>query len=336
MHEALLYDKLENGRVRCQTCAHQCALASGQTGICGVRKNEDGILYSLVYRRVAAMHADPIEKKPLFHFLPGSRSFSIATVGCNMRCRNCQNSDISQMPVDQKRITGNDMVPEMVIKAAKDHGCESISYTYTEPAIYWDYAYDTAKLARKAGLRNIFVTNGYWSEKSLKTMLPYMDGVNVDLKFFDDRLYRTICGASLQPVLDTIQALHDAGVWLEVTTLLIPDLNDSGESLRSIAQFVRKVNQKIPWHISRFFPIYRMTDRSLTPAESIQRAREIGIQEGLYHVYSGNLPGEDGESTFCPQCGEMIIGRMGFSVQSHTMKNGRCPHCGEAIAGVWQ
>ncbi|NQT24232.1 AmmeMemoRadiSam system radical SAM enzyme [candidate division KSB1 bacterium] len=336
MQEAYLYDKLENGRVRCQTCAHHCSLASGQTGICGVRKNQEGKLYSLVYRQVAAMHSDPIEKKPLFHFLPGSRSFSIATVGCNMRCRNCQNSDISQMPIDQNRITGNDMVPEMVIKSAKDHACKTISYTYTEPAVYWDYAFDTAKLAREAGLRNIFVTNGYWSEKSLKTMLPYMDGVNVDLKFFDDRLYRTICGARLQPVLDTIQALYEAGVWLEVTTLLIPDLNDSGESLRSIAKFIRKISPRIPWHISRFYPIYRMTDRSLTSAESIQRAREIGIQEGLYHVYSGNLPGEDGESTFCPQCGETMIGRMGFSVQSQAMHDGKCPHCGEEISGVWE
>lgn len=336
MHEASLYDKLENGRVRCQTCAHHCSLAWGQTGICGVRKNQEGVLYSLVYRRVAAMHADPIEKKPLFHFLPGSRSFSIATVGCNMRCRNCQNSDISQMPIDQNRIAGNDMVPEMVIKAAKDHACETIAYTYTEPAVYWDYAFDTAKLAHQAGIRNVFVTNGYWSEIGLRTMLPYMDGANVDLKFFDDRLYRTICGARLQPVLDTIQRMHEAGVWLEVTTLLIPDLNDSGESLRSIAQFIRKISPKIPWHISRFYPIYRMTDRPPTSTESIRRARDIGIQEGLHYVYTGNLPGDDGESTFCPECGELIIGRMGFSVQSLTLRDGKCPHCGEKIAGVWE
>jgi pyruvate formate lyase activating enzyme len=336
MREALLYDKLENGRVRCQTCAHHCSLAPGQTGVCGVQKNQEGILYSLVYRRIAAMHADPIEKKPLFHFLPGSRSFSIATVGCNMRCRNCQNSDISQMPVDQSRVEGTDMVPEMVIKAAKDHACESVSYTYTEPAVYWDYAFDTARLAHKAGLRNVFVTNGYWSEKGLKTMLPYMDGANVDLKFFEDQQYRTICGARLQPVLDTIRTLHDAGVWQEVTTLLIPGLNDSAESLQSIAGFIRKIDPRIPWHISRFYPVYRMTDRPLTPKESIQQAREIGIREGLYHVYTGNMPGDDGESTFCPQCGELMIGRTGFSVQSIVIREGRCPHCGEEIAGVWE
>lgn len=336
MKECLLYDKLENGRVRCHTCAHHCLLGPGQTGICGVRRNREGTLYTLVYRRIAAMHADPIEKKPLFHFLPGSRAFSIATVGCNMRCRNCQNADISQMPIDQNRITGNDMVPEMVVKAADDHGCESIAYTYTEPAIYWDYAFEIAKLARKAGLKNVFVTNGYWSEKALKTMLPYMDGANVDLKFFDDRLYRTVCGARLQPVLDTIQTLREAGVWTEVTTLVIPELNDSDAALRSIAGFVRDVSSDIPWHVSRFHPVYRMIDRPMTPADTVQRAREIGIQEGLRYVYTGNLPGGDGESTFCPECGERMIGRTGFSVRDIEIRDGRCPHCGERIAGVWE
>jgi pyruvate formate lyase activating enzyme len=336
MKEAMLYQKLPDGRVRCETCAHGCALTEGQKGICGVRENRGGKLVTLVYGKAVSAHDDPIEKKPLFHFLPGSRSLSIATAGCNMRCLNCQNADISQMPVDHGRIEGEDFPPEDVVRAAKKSDCDSISFTYTEPAVFWDYAYDTARLAHPAGLRTVFVTNGFWSEKGLKTMLPYMDAANVDLKFFRDDSYRKICGARLDPVLETIRSMRAGGVWVEVTTLLIPGLNDSEEELRDIASFIRSVDPAMPWHVSRFHPIYRMTDRPATPVSSIQKAREIGLAEGLQFVYPGNIPGDDGESTFCPTCGKRVIQRWGFIVRSMDVRDGKCGFCGGRIPGVWE
>ncbi|HDQ44478.1 MAG TPA: AmmeMemoRadiSam system radical SAM enzyme [bacterium] len=335
MREALLYLRLENGRVRCETCAHGCVIAPGKKGICGVRENRDGKLISLVFGKAVAAHDDPIEKKPLFHFLPGSRSFSIATAGCNMHCLNCQNADISQMPVDQGRIAGETLPPEAVVRAAQESGCDSVSFTYTEPAVFWDYAFETARLARRAGLRTVFVTNGFWSEKSLKTLLPYMDAANVDLKFFRDASYREICGARLEPVLETVRTLRRAGVWVEATTLVIPDLNDSGEELREIASFLRGTDPDMPWHVSRFHPTYRMTDRPATPVSTIRKARAIGLEEGLRFVYTGNIPGDDGESTLCPSCGETVIGRRGFTVLTRAVREGKCGFCGTEIPGVW-
>jgi pyruvate formate lyase activating enzyme len=336
MKEAMLYHKLPDGRVRCETCAHGCVLTEGKKGICGVRENREGKLFTLVYGKAVAAHDDPIEKKPLFHFLPGSRSFSIATAGCNMRCQNCQNADISQMPVDHGRIEGQDFLPENVIQTAKKFQCDSISFTYTEPAVFWDYAYDTARLAHQAGLSTVFVTNGFWSEKGLKAMLPYMNAANVDLKFFRNESYRKICGARLDPVLDTIRTMHTAGVWVEVTTLLIPGLNDSDEELHEIASFIRSVDVTIPWHVSRFHPTYRMTDRPATPVASIQKACEIGLAEGLRFVYAGNVPGDDGESTFCPNCGKKIVTRWGFMVRSLDVQDGKCGFCGNDVPGIWK
>ncbi len=336
MKEAMLYKKLPDGRVRCETCAHGCVIAEGKKGICGVRENRGGKLFTLVYGRAVAAHDDPIEKKPLFHFLSGSRSLSIATTGCNMHCLNCQNADISQMPVDHGRIGGEDFSPQDVIQTAQKFGCDSISFTYTEPAVFWDYAYDTARMAHQFKLHTVFVSNGFWSEKGLKTMLPYMDAANIDLKFFRDESYRKICGARLDPVLETIRSMRAAGVWVEVTTLLIPGLNDSDEELREIASFIQSVDAGIPWHVSRFHPTYRMTDRPPTPISSIQKAREIGLTEGLRFVYAGNVPGDDGESTYCPNCGKKVISRWGFMVRSMDVQDGKCGFCGQVINGVWK
>lgn len=335
MKEAKLYRPLEGGKVRCLTCAHGCTIAQGKRGICRVRENHDGRLYSLVYGKAIALHVDPIEKKPLFHFYPGTRAFSMATVGCNFKCLNCQNADISQMPKDSDRIEGREMPPEQVVQAALDHRCLSISYTYTEPAVYWDYAFDTAVIAHERGLKNTFVTNGYFSEEALSKILPLMDGVNVDLKAFRDEVYRSNCGARLQPVLDTIQRIRDAGVWIEVTTLLIPGLNDSGEEIRDIAEYIVKVDPGIPWHVSRFHPTYRMIDRPATPTETIGMACEIGIQAGLRYVYTGNLPGDERESTFCHSCSARLVHRWGFQVQGNRIIDGKCPECDSVIDGVW-
>ena len=335
MKEARLYQKLDDGKVQCHTCAHRCTIDKGKRGTCRVRENREGVLYSLVYGKAIAMHVDPIEKKPLFHFYPGTRSFSVATAGCNMRCLNCQNADISQLPRDRDLIGGQDVSPEVVVDAALKHRCRTVAYTYTEPAVYLDFAFDTSKLAHEKGVKNIFVTNGHFSEESLSMIAPYLDAANVDLKSFSDETYRNNCGARLQPVLDTIRGMKELGIWVEVTTLLIPDLNDSEEELRSIAKFLSELDPGIPWHVSRFHPTYRMMDRPPTPKQSIQRACQIGMEEGIRYVYSGNVPGEERESTFCYSCGARLIHRWGFEVAGNRIVNGKCPECSSKIDGVW-
>ena len=259
----------------------------------------------------------------------------MATVGCNMRCLHCQNSNISQMPRDWEKIEGQDASPEQIVQAATDHRCLSISYTYTEPAVYWDYAYDTARLAREKGLKNVFVTNGYFSEESFDAIAPFMDGVNVDLKAFREETYKDVCGARLQPVLGSIRRMKEKGIWIEATTLLIPGLNDSDEELESIAAFIHGIDPGMPWHVSRFHPTYRMTDRPPTPVETVKRAMTIGDKVGLRYVYAGNVPGEERESTFCYKCKARLIHRWGFETASKRIVDGKCPECSADIDGVW-
>ncbi len=336
MKEAYLYEKRDINRVRCLLCGHKCLIKEGGKGICGVRENQKGILVSLVYGKVIARHVDPIEKKPLFHFLPGSRSYSIATVGCNFRCLFCQNADISQMPADHNRVWGEDMGPEMIAEDAAASQALTISYTYTEPTIYFELAMDTARKAVSKGLRNVFVTNGYMTEDCLKEIEPDLHGANVDLKSFSDAFYREQCGAKLEPVLKAITTMKEMGVWLEVTTLLIPGLNDSTEELKDLAKFLAGLDPDIPWHISRFHPTYRLTHIPPTTAETIHRAREIGCDMGLKYVYTGNLPGDEGEKTWCHECGALLIDRTGFMVRKNTIRNNLCPQCGTTIPGVWE
>ncbi len=335
MKEALLYKSLDDQKVQCLTCAHRCILPPNKKGICGVRQNLNGKLHTLVYGKAIATHVDPIEKKPLFHFLPGSRAFSIASVGCNMHCLNCQNSDISQMPKERMQILGNELPPEEAILAAEQMQCQVIAYTYTEPAVFWDYTFDMSKIAREKGLKNIIVSNGYFSDESLEKIAPFMDGGNIDLKFFSDKMYKEICGAHLQPVLNTIQKMHELGIWLEITTLLIPGLNDSENELRDIARFIKSVHPGIPWHISRFHPTYKMTDRPPTSVKAVQRAREIGYEEGLRYVITGNIPGDEGENTYCPKCKDRIIHRMGYQIIQNNIVDGHCPNCHAQIDGVF-
>jgi len=335
MREAMFYEKLENKTVNCNLCSHRCSrIADSKRGICGVRENRDGKLYSLVYGRVAARSVDPIEKKPLFNFLPGSRSYSIATVGCNFRCDNCQNYDISQLPKERGIIVGQDVSPEEIVLAAKLSNCESIAYTYNEPTIFFEYAIDIAKLASEEGIKNVFVTNGYITEEALREISPYLDAANIDLKSFSDEFYRKSCGARLEPVLDSIRLYKSLGIWTEITTLIIPTLNDSEEELQKIAEFIKEVGEETPWHITQFHPTYKLIDLPRTPVTILRRAREIGLEAGLRYVYEGNVPGENGENTYCHNCGKLLIRRFGYSILENKIKNSACTYCGTKIDGV--
>jgi len=332
--EAMLYEKLPEGKVRCNLCAHRCVIADGKKGICQVRENRGGTLYSLVYGRTIIQHVDPVEKKPLFHFHPGSTAYSIATPGCNFRCHWCQNWDISQVVRERHLILGEEASPEQVVAAVQKADCRSIAYTYTEPTIFFEYAYDTARLAHEAGLANLYITNGYMTEEMLETFQPYLDAANVDLKAFRDKTYRKYVGARLQPVLDTMKVMKRLGIWLEVTTLVIPGINDDEGELKDAADFVaNELGVDTPWHISRFFPAYKMTDVFPTPVETLNRAREIGLEAGLRYVYVGNVPGE--ANTVCHKCGQILIRRLGYRIlENRVQPNGRCPNCGMPVAGV--
>jgi len=294
MKEALLYKRVPGAQgqnIQCEVCNHQCLIFPGGRGICGVRENQDGKLYALNYGKVIAAHIDPIEKKPLYHFLPGTFSYSIATVGCNFKCLHCQNADISQYTKEWGgEIIGDELLPEQVVKNAIKYNCPSISYTYTEPTIFLEYALDTMKLANQKGLKNVWVTNGYMSDKTLKLIKPYLDAANVDLKSFSDEFYKRVCGARLQPVLDNLIKIKKAGIHLEVTTLIIPNENDSEKELKQIAEFiVEKLGADTPWHVSRFFPAYKMNNLPPTPVEKIYQAVEIGKKTGIKYVYAGNV-----------------------------------------------
>lgn len=335
VHEALLYEKEAENRARCGLCAHRCRIDPGARGICGVRENREGTLLSLVYGAIVAENVDPIEKKPLFHLLPGSRSFSIAAAGCNFRCAFCQNHDISQMPRERGQIVGRERTPAEVVERALQSGSRSIAYTYTEPTVYFEFAYATAGIARERGLKNVFVTNGYMTPGMLELIAPRLDAANVDLKAFRDDFYKKQCGARLQPVLDSLRKMKELGIWVEVTTLLIPGLNDGEEELGELAAFIVSLGAETPWHISRFHPQYRMTETPPTPASSIHRAAEIGRSAGLKYVYSGNIPGDPGENTLCAGCGRLLIGRCGFSIERLDLKGSACPHCGTPLDGIF-
>ena len=327
----------EKKTVECYLCSHRCHIKDGRRGICQVRENREGVLYSLVYGKLISQNVDPIEKKPLFHLLPGSLSYSIATVGCNFRCSHCQNYDISQYPrMHDGAVIGTSVTPEQVATSAQEYGCQSISYTYIEPTIFFEFAYECAQLAHERGIKNVFVSNGYTSSEATKKIAPFLDGNNIDLKAFTDKFYREVCGAKLAPVLETIELMKELGVWVEVTTLVIPGWNDTDSELKEIARFIKGIDPEMPWHVTRFHPTFKMTDRGATPSSTLQRARQIGIAEGLKYVFVGNIPGEDGENTICPQCGEKVVERMGFSIMSQNLANGKCGNCGHSIAGVFR
>ncbi|HPL62218.1 MAG TPA: AmmeMemoRadiSam system radical SAM enzyme [Syntrophales bacterium] len=334
LKEALLYKKSDGKKVSCFLCNHRCKIPDGGFGICGVRENRAGILYTHAYGELIAHNIDPIEKKPLYHFHPGTYSYSIAAIGCNFRCDFCQNWQISQ--VREARDLG--LKPraarvEDVVSQARQTGCRSISYTYTEPTIFFEFAYEISQSAGKEGLKNVFVTNGYMTAEMLSLYNGFLHAANVDLKSFRDGYYKKICKGRLAPVLDSIRLMKKTGIWIEVTTLIVPGLNDSEEEIKDIAEFLSGVDRGIPWHVSRFHPQYRMEERNATPVGVLERAYEIGREAGLQFVYLGNVPGK-GNDTKCPHCGMLLVQRSGFSVLKNVIRDGKCPRCATEIAGV--
>ncbi len=331
--EAMLYRKLSGGRVECFLCGHHCRIEPDGFGFCRVRQNKKGTLKSLVYAKAVAASADPIEKKPFYHFLPGSFSYSVAAAGCNFRCRFCQNWQISQLNEKEPVIAGQNLEPAAIATKALERGCKSISYTYTEPTVFFEYAFDAASLAKEKGLYNCFVTNGYMTGQALDKISPYLDAANVDLKSFNDDFYQKVCRGRLKPVLDTIIHIKKLGIWLEVTTLVIPGLNDSEKELSRIAGFLAGISRDIPWHISRFCPAYQQIDTHPTPGQTLRLAYQVGKEAGLNYVYLGNIGQE--ESTYCLSCQKKVIKRLAFGVSEIKLKKGKCLFCSTPIAGVF-
>ena len=336
MREAMLYEHIKDGEVHCYLCNHHCRIKESEFGECGMRQNLAGNLYTHAYGEVIAANADPIEKKPLYHFLPGSRSFSIATMGCNFKCEFCQNWQISQ---SNKRTAANasglELSPEQIVDEAKSRNCRSIAYTYTEPTIFFEYAHDSARLAKQAGIANVFVTNGFMTREALETIHPYLDACNVDLKAFNKNFYKNICHGRLQPVLDTIRTLKNLGIWVEVTTLIVPGTNDDETELKGIADFLAGIDTNIPWHISRFHPDYKYDHVGPTPISVMKTAFELGKSAGLKHIYLGNVPGESVD-TYCPACQHLLIKRGVSAPEVNLLQDGRCEKCGEKLAGTFK
>ena len=334
MQEAKLWVQSGDDTLQCRACAQFCRLKPGECGICGVRVNHQGVLYTLVADRVAALNVDPIEKKPLFHFQPGSTSLSIGTMGCNFSCTFCQNDALSQTPKRTGRVGGERISPEQLIHSAQQAGCASISYTYSEPTVFFELIQASAGLAVEAGLSNVLVSNGFMSKDCLQALLPVVQGINCDLKAFQDDFYQRYCGGRLKPVLANLQRFKEMGWWLEVTTLIIPGLNDQEQELKAMAGFIQsELGPETPWHLSRFRPCYRMLDRPSTPVFTLEKAYAIGKEAGLAYVYLGNVPGHASESTLCPKCGQTVMDRRGFATRKTGLQAGCCAGCGAGIAG---
>ena len=334
MKEAMFYEKLPDRKVVCHLCYHRCRIKEGNRGICGVRENQEGTLYSLVYRQLVSRNVDPIERIPLFHFAPGTRSLSIGTVGCNFQCNFCLNDHLSQMPRVSDHIPGENASPEEIVAMAQKTGCKSIAYDSTEPTIYFEYAYDIARLAVKEGLRNILVTNGYMTEETLQAIRPYLHAASVDLKAFREEFYKKYCGAKLEGVLRSLRAMKEMGVWIEITTLLIPGLNDTEEEIKNIARFIASLGNEIPWHINRLHPGFKMLDCSRNSIRILERAKKIGNEAGLRYVYTRNTPGDWGEDTFCYLCGNLLVNRLGYTILKKYIHDMKCANCGSPIDGI--
>jgi len=321
--------------VQCELCPKQCLIEPGQSGECRVRINIDGVLRSVVYGYPCSIHIDPMEKKPLFHFLPGTKIFSLATVGCNLHCKNCQNWEISQAnPEDSRALV---CPPEKLVELTKQYHCLSLAYTYTDPIVFYEYTYDTAKLAKSAGLHNVLVTAAYINEEPWKRLLKYVDAANIDLKGISDDFYVRVCSGTLKPVQDALVAAKASGILVEVTNLIIPTLNDKPEQIRNLARWVKvNLGGDTPMHFSRFFPKYKMRHLPPTSLKTLDIAREIAMSEGLNFVYIGNIRSERGQNTYCPSCNNILIERSGYTILQNRLKQGCCPDCSKEIYGVWQ
>ena len=334
--ESMLWTKLAQDRWRCGLCAHACVLSPGQRGRCGVRCNHGGRPLSLVDGLVTGVQADPVEKKPLYHFLPGGRTFSVGSAGCNFSCLFCQNHHISRDPLEQERIRGHEATPEMLVAAALRTACRSLAFTYNEPTVFVELVAATAALGQERGLPSILVSNGFMSSGCLEVLGPLVRAANIDLKAFSEDFYHRYCGARLRPVLDNLVRMRALGLWLEVTTLILEGLNNGEAELRALARFVRdELGADTPWHVTAFRPAYRMTDHPATRAAALRRCRDIGLEEGLRFVYTGNVFCAGGGDTLCPQCGAPCLERQGWQVVMRT-DTGVCPRCGSRLPGVWE
>ncbi len=332
--EAMYYEKSGEGQVRCLNCPNTCLLEDGDRGFCRVREAKGGKLYSLAWSNPCAVYVDPIEKKPLFHFLPGTTAFSVATAGCNFRCKYCQNWQISQVRPEE---THNlELLPEDVVDWAKREKCRTIAYTYSEPTVFYEYMLETSKMAKVKGIRNIYHSNGYINPEPLERLCQYLDGANVDLKCFTDEFYRTVSAGRLRPVLNTLRTLREKGVHLEITNLVVPGLNDDMNSIENMCSWIKEeLGEGVPLHFSRFHPMYKLKNLPATPVETLEMARERAVDVGLNYVYIGNVPGHEGENTYCPKCGRMVIGRRGYQITANNVADGRCRFCGREVGGVW-
>jgi len=331
---ALYYEKLEELKIKCELCPRECTVADQERGYCGVRENRLGTYYTLVHSKPCAIHTDPIEKKPLFHFLPGTLAYSLATAGCNVECRFCQNWDISQFRPEQVKSTY--LPPDDVHKQARRTGARSIAYTYSEPVIFYEYMFDTAKLGAETGTRSVMISNGFIQPEPMRELCKVLDGVKIDLKGFTENFYKEYCSGELKPVLDTLELMKKEGMWFELVVLIIPSLNDSEEELRSMAKWVAaNLGKDVPIHFSRFHPTYKLKNLPVTPVKTLDLARKIALDEGLHFAYVGNVWGHDGENTFCPGCGGIVIRRIGYKVLEVNLKDGACVSCGKVIPGIW-
>lgn len=333
--KALFWKELNNKdkTVQCQLCPHYCTINNNELGKCKARQNKDGSLISLSYGKACTIGLDPIEKKPLYHFLPKKEALSIATAGCNLSCGHCQNFEISQC---SPRDIGQEISPKEVIEKAKQNNAEIIAYTYTEPTIFYEYMLDIAKLAKKEGIKNVMISNGFINQEPLKKLIPYLDAANIDFKAMSDKHYQEVCGARLKPVLETIKTMYQEGVWIELTNLLITGLNDSEQDIEKLSDGVNKnLGNDVPIHFSAFYPVYKMKNREATTIDKLREAREIAKNKGIKYVYTGNLPDPEGNNTYCPECGNIVIKRSNFSVIGNKLEGDKCPKCGEKISGFW-
>jgi pyruvate formate lyase activating enzyme len=333
--EALHYDKLENMKVACRLCPRECQVADRERGYCGVRENRERVYFTLVHSNVCALNVDPIEKKPVFHFLPGSKAYSIATAGCNIECKFCQNWEISQFRPEQVRSVR--LSPEKVARLAKAERCRSIAYTYSEPVVFYEYMLDCCKAGHKESVKSVMISNGYIKEKPLRELVLHLDAVKIDLKAFTEKFYRELCSGELAPVLKTLEILKDEGIWFEIVVLIIPFQNDSREEVKSMCGWiVEKLGDSVPVHFTRFHPTYKIKDLPRTPLETLEGAYDTALEEGLKFAYIGNVPGHEAENTRCPSCGKVVIERTGFRILDKKITSGACAFCSEKIPGVWE
>ena len=335
LKEALFYEKADQSTVQCRLCPKNCTIPEGRYGFCRARKNIGGVLYSMGYGKPCSVAIDPIEKKPLFHFLAGAKTFSIASAGCSLRCLFCQNWQISQVSPEETR--NINLLPEDVVKLAKEKNCPVIAYTYSEPINFYEYMLDTAKIARAAGIKNITHTAGYINQEPLETLLPYIDAANVDLKGFSPEYYKNVCGANLNDVLQTLKTMKKYKIWIEITTLIVPGYNDSPDEIKKLCTWIKtNLGPDTPVHFSRFYPVYKLAHLTATPYKTLEDAVNIARSVGLKHVYIGNVYDNPYENTVCSNCGKIVIKRKGFEVLENHIRKGKCEYCGTKIPGVWQ